>query len=373
MRSGPASSVNPLSGQFLGFEQPQRPGPGRRAFARVPFAGLDAPPGVLGTVIGVRGEAAHRFVAEARAQPLDEPRPVFGFAGRDRRTARRSRRAAARSRPPRAEVASTGSARITFPSRSRRICARRAASRVRRRQADLDIGVSDLARASALRRKPRMPACRAASKPSSCDQQPARAEQQRLRHASPRPAARVLRQSAAAARRTRAARAARRAPGRGRRARVRAAALRRALRAAARSSSPTVVTPMLRKNSTSKPRDLDRQRLERFAFAARKPQRRARRRRGRRARIEAQRVESRRKAFAPRWLEAAEQAQAALHFQQQLLRRLERDPRRELAGPGGDRRERVRRQARESGARPRAWTGLFTAGAAARRQARRGA
>jgi hypothetical protein len=45
--------------------------------------------------------------------------------------------------------------------------------------------------------------------------------------------------------------------------------------------------------------------------------------------------------------QAAEQAQAAFDFEQQRPRRLERDLRRELAGPGSDRLERALGQERE--------------------------
>ena len=49
---------------------------------RIPFAGLDAPPRVLGAMIGMRGEAAHGVVSQARPQALREARPVLGLGGR---------------------------------------------------------------------------------------------------------------------------------------------------------------------------------------------------------------------------------------------------------------------------------------------------
>src|SRR5260221_3471335 len=64
------------------FQQPQRPCARLPELARIPFAGLDPAPGMLGPMIGLRGEAADRFAAEADTQALDQPRPVFLFAGR---------------------------------------------------------------------------------------------------------------------------------------------------------------------------------------------------------------------------------------------------------------------------------------------------
>src|SRR5262245_59327402 len=63
------------------FEQPERPRARLPVFAGVPFAGLDAPPGVFRAVVGLRGETADRFGAEAHPQALDEPRPVFLLRG----------------------------------------------------------------------------------------------------------------------------------------------------------------------------------------------------------------------------------------------------------------------------------------------------
>ncbi len=118
--------------------------------------------------------------------------------------------------------------------------------------------------------------------------------------------------------------------------------------------------------------DFHRQRLEGFAFAARKPQRRARRRRARAPRGKAQGQEPRGKAFI-QGVEAAVQAQAALHFEQQLARRLERNLRRELAGPRRDRFEGVRRQAGKVECEPEHGQAFSPRGGAARWPAFRGA
>src|SRR5688500_15807817 len=64
--------------QFLRFEQPQRARPRWTELVRVPFTRLDAPPGMLGAMVGMRGEAADGRVPQARAQPLEQARPVFG-------------------------------------------------------------------------------------------------------------------------------------------------------------------------------------------------------------------------------------------------------------------------------------------------------
>ena len=68
-----------------------------------------------------------------------------------------------------------------------------------------------------------------------------------------------------------------------------------------------------------------------------------------------------------------EVAQAALHFEEQRLRRLERNPRRELARPGGDRLERARRQVREMECDPEHGPAFSPAGRAARPPERRAA
>src|SRR5262245_40951321 len=60
-----------------GLEQPQRPCAGRADLARVPFARLDAPPGVLGPMVGLGGEAVHRLRPEPLPQALDQARPVL--------------------------------------------------------------------------------------------------------------------------------------------------------------------------------------------------------------------------------------------------------------------------------------------------------
>src|ERR671919_1906935 len=65
---------------FFRLEKPQRPRTRGRRFARVPFAGLDAAPGVFGPVLGLGSETEYRLVAQARAQPLEEARPVLAVA-----------------------------------------------------------------------------------------------------------------------------------------------------------------------------------------------------------------------------------------------------------------------------------------------------
>src|SRR6185503_14254775 len=64
---------------FSGFHKPKRTRARLYKLARVPVAGLDAPPGELGPVVRLRGEPVHRRVAEARAQSLDELHPVLGI------------------------------------------------------------------------------------------------------------------------------------------------------------------------------------------------------------------------------------------------------------------------------------------------------
>src|SRR5688572_5360455 len=64
---------------FSGFDKPKRARARLYKLARVPIAGLDAPPGELGPVVRLGGEPVHRRVAEARAQPLDELHPVLGI------------------------------------------------------------------------------------------------------------------------------------------------------------------------------------------------------------------------------------------------------------------------------------------------------
>src|SRR5687768_11799228 len=68
--------------QLPRLQQPQRARPGRVELARIPFAGLDALPGMLGAMVGIGGEPVHAFVPEALAQPLEQPRPVFGVRRR---------------------------------------------------------------------------------------------------------------------------------------------------------------------------------------------------------------------------------------------------------------------------------------------------
>src|SRR5690349_18839316 len=60
-----------------GIEQPERPRPRLAELPRVPFAWLDAAPGALGPVVGLRGKAVDRLAPKARLQPLGKPRPVL--------------------------------------------------------------------------------------------------------------------------------------------------------------------------------------------------------------------------------------------------------------------------------------------------------
>src|SRR5688500_11721873 len=64
---------------FSSFKQPKRARSGLMEVVRIPLARLDAPPGMLRAVVGMRGEAAYRLVPEARAQPLEQARPALGF------------------------------------------------------------------------------------------------------------------------------------------------------------------------------------------------------------------------------------------------------------------------------------------------------
>src|SRR5438552_17422936 len=59
------------------LEQPQRARAGVPELARIPFAGLDAPPAVFRTMIRMSRQAVDRVGAEARLQPLGETLPAF--------------------------------------------------------------------------------------------------------------------------------------------------------------------------------------------------------------------------------------------------------------------------------------------------------
>ncbi len=85
--------------------------------------------------------------------------------------------------------------------------------------------------------------------------------------------------------------------------------------------------------------DAHRQRLQPAAVAARHPERSARRCRFGDPRLETQARQARAQ-LGEKFPAAAEIAQAALDFHEQRLRRFERNARRELAGPGGYRRQR---------------------------------
>src|ERR1700682_3282421 len=59
--------------------EPGRPGPGLPEFPRVPVPGLDAPPGVLGTMVRRGGEAINPAAPQPHRQPLDDLRPILGL------------------------------------------------------------------------------------------------------------------------------------------------------------------------------------------------------------------------------------------------------------------------------------------------------
>src|SRR6185503_19888658 len=64
------------------FQQPQRSRARQQELALIPFARLNAPPGMLGPVIGLRGEPADCRATQADSQALEQPRPVFLLASR---------------------------------------------------------------------------------------------------------------------------------------------------------------------------------------------------------------------------------------------------------------------------------------------------
>src|SRR3981189_1461302 len=59
------------------LEQPKRTRAWMPELARIPFAGLDAPPAVFRTMIRMSRQAVDRVGAEARLQPLGETRPAL--------------------------------------------------------------------------------------------------------------------------------------------------------------------------------------------------------------------------------------------------------------------------------------------------------
>src|SRR5258706_1917776 len=60
-------------------QEPCRPRAGLHELVRIPFAGLDAAPGVLRAVIGIGGDAMDRVAPQTRLQALEELRPVLGL------------------------------------------------------------------------------------------------------------------------------------------------------------------------------------------------------------------------------------------------------------------------------------------------------
>src|SRR5260221_587363 len=60
-------------------QEPCRPRAGLHELVRIPFARLDAAPGVLRAVIGIGGDAMDRVAPQTRLQALEELRPVLGL------------------------------------------------------------------------------------------------------------------------------------------------------------------------------------------------------------------------------------------------------------------------------------------------------
>src|SRR6185503_8718821 len=112
--------------------------------------------------------------------------------------------------------------------------------------------------------------------------------------------------------------------------------------------------------------------VEAFAFPACEPKPGPRRGSAGERGAEVHRLQAR-VDFAFQRFKAAEQAHAAPDFEQQRLRRLERDLRRELAGPRADRLERALRQEREMKCDPEHGPAFSPAARAARRPERRAA
>src|SRR3970040_1756991 len=77
---GPGEQREPGFGQPARLEEPCRPRAGLPELVRIPVSRRDAAPGVFRAVVGAGGEAVDRLAAEARLQPLAEPRPVFGLS-----------------------------------------------------------------------------------------------------------------------------------------------------------------------------------------------------------------------------------------------------------------------------------------------------
>src|SRR6266571_3174827 len=64
------------------LEQPQRPRAGLPELARVPFARLDAPPGVLGPVVGLHREAADRALPPGARRAAPRAAAAAGAPGK---------------------------------------------------------------------------------------------------------------------------------------------------------------------------------------------------------------------------------------------------------------------------------------------------
>ena len=346
MRSGPASSPNSaLARAVAAAPAATRPRPRLHEFVRIPFARLDAPPGVLRAMVGMGGEAVDRLAAEARLQPLEEPRPVLGFGARVAEHAAALRSCSGAKSAASSAIASTG-------------CAQRERRELLAQQLRKALGVARRPRRSSIvdarcravsmhkrQREARTPAWRAASRPSSCtsSRRAANSSAFGMRHLAP--AARASRRSARGG--------AKNCARLGQRAERAVELVEQPLAAALRepcARQPQQLAERARCRCCSENRFLgadaaERHVFERHAAAARTPQRGARASVPWRAiACTAELGEPALRSASSRPSQAAEIAQAAFDFEQQRLRRLERDPRRELAGPGGERLERRRRQ-----------------------------
>src|SRR5688572_20263790 len=326
---------------FLRFEKPNWPRSRRGGLTRVPLAGLDAAPGMFRTVIGLRRESVYRLGAEARAQPLDQARPIFGF---ERRIAEH---AGART-GERREIAGFEHDRLDG---LREHGAREALAQYLSEAFGVARGGGEPdfhAGGAALLEEKKTESVHAfvprGEQPLELHEQAPRAEVKPLgvRHF------RGKLELVAEARRRREERA---RLGRSteravdRLERLRSAALRKTVARQAKE-------PADRGHAdASQEFDIDaghfhRKRFQPLALSARAPERGARGARHAERKWKVHFGETGSQLLAqPR--KTAVQAQAPPHFEDELARRLERNLRRELAGPCADRRERLCRQARE--------------------------
>src|SRR5712664_2693668 len=91
---------------------------------RIPFAWLDAPPAVFGTMIRMGRQAVDRAVAETRMQPLGETLPTLVLGERIAEHA-----CGGEKSPALSPIASTGQESDSVASFSRSNCPKRPASR----------------------------------------------------------------------------------------------------------------------------------------------------------------------------------------------------------------------------------------------------